>query len=87
MTEIKELEKVGATAVRRLRMKKLKQGNPFMINLKELPSGQCYLEYPNGKISLVTFASGSSDFVTLHELTDQERTILRSQLDLDYVAI
>lgn len=47
------IEKSGTDAVRALRILKLENGLPFMINDPELPSNQCYLEYPDGKIILV----------------------------------
>ena len=42
----------NAIVVKKLRMQKLKAGFPFMINMKELDTSQCYLEYPNGSIKL-----------------------------------
>jgi hypothetical protein len=56
-----------------------------MINSKNLPSDQCYLEYANGKIILVSFSSGSQDFKTIRELTDRESAVLRSKFELDDV--
>jgi hypothetical protein len=85
MTEAKELERLGTDAVRRLRINKLKEGHPFMISSKDLPIDQCYFEYANGKIILVSFTSGSHDFTTLRELTDQESAALRYKHELDYV--
>lgn len=81
--ETKELERLGTEAVKKLRLTKLKRGNPFMINSKQLPSNQCYLEYATGKIVLVSFTSGSHDFTVIRELTHQESTALRHKLQLD----
>jgi hypothetical protein len=50
MSEINQIEKVGGAAVRKLRLKKLQSGLPFMINSKDLPANHCYLEYPDGMI-------------------------------------
>ncbi len=85
MIGVNELGRVGTEAVKRLRINKLKHGEPFMINSKELPIDQCYLEYPNGKILLATFSSESRDFIILRELTIEESKSLRSRLELDYV--
>ncbi len=87
MTESNELEQFGTKAVRRLRIEKLKSGHPFMINFKDLPSNQCYLEYTNGKIILVSLSSGSHNFKKIRELTDQESATLRYNLELDDVTI
>jgi hypothetical protein len=83
--KMEELEQLGTNAVRELRINKFKSGNPFLINSKDLPSNQCYLEYANGKIILSSFSSGSHDFVTIRELTDRESATLRSKLELDYI--
>ncbi|WP_257670955.1 hypothetical protein [Parapedobacter tibetensis] len=53
MSELEVLENIGTSAVRRLRNSKLSTGKPFMINADELPSGQSYLEYPDGKVWVV----------------------------------
>lgn len=50
MLTLQNIEKKGTEAVKRLRIQKLEKGLPFIINSKELPSNQCYLEYPGGTI-------------------------------------
>jgi hypothetical protein len=45
MQIFQEAEKIGTLAVKNLRVKKLHNGIPFMINSRELPIGQTYLEY------------------------------------------
>lgn len=87
MTKTKELELIGNNAVKRLRAKKLRDGNPFMINVKTLPSDQAYLEYPNGKVVLVTYSSKSRDFIMLRELTTEESSALRTKLDLELIPL
>lgn len=82
MTEIQEIEKKGTAAVKRLRLKKLKTGFPFMINSKDLPGNQCYLEYPNGSIVLVTIAKSAKDFTVLRVLSSDEQRILRLKYNL-----
>ena len=79
MTELNTIEKKGTEAVRKLRLQKLKTGYPFMINSKELLSNQCYLEYPNGAIKLVTFTKASRDFNVIRELSITEANTLRSR--------
>ena len=56
MLQIQEIERNGTAAVKRLRLKKLSNGLPFMINTKDLPGNQCYMEYPGGTIELVKIA-------------------------------
>lgn len=70
----------GTYAVRRLRKEKLKMGLPFMINVKELSSNQCYLEYPNGSIKLVTVLHASREINVIRELSSIEATQLRERL-------
>jgi hypothetical protein len=79
MTELKTMEKRGTEAVRRLRLQKLKDGFPFMINSKELLSNQCYLEYPNGIIKLVSFTKAARDFTIIRELSSAEADNLRTR--------
>lgn len=79
MTELKIIEKKGTEAVRKLRLQKLKNGFPFMINSKELLSNQCYLEYPNGVIKLVSFTTAARDFNIIRELSPVEANKLRTR--------
>lgn len=73
--EIKTLERNGNDAVKRLRQAKHEKGLPFMINANGLPASQCYLEYPDGKMILVTIVSPTDrDFTIIHELSEAERT-------------
>ncbi len=85
MVQIKSItdtQKRGSEAVKRLRTQKLSNGLPFMINSKELPKGQCYLEYPNGTIKLVTLSVSKREFFILRELTSVERIAIRRQYHL-----
>jgi hypothetical protein len=54
MAQIQEIERTGTTAVKRLHIRKPRNGHSFMINSKDLPGKQCYLEHPNGTIVLAT---------------------------------
>lgn len=84
MTAIREIERTGTDAVKRLRLKKLRNGHPFMINSKELPGNQCYLEYPDGSITLVTVTKSARDFTVIRTLTAIEQNILRTKYNLSY---
>ena len=44
MSDLEVLENVGTAAVKRLRKQELAAGFPFMINSKDLPSIQCYMD-------------------------------------------
>jgi hypothetical protein len=67
--------------VKKLREQKLRAGLPFMINVKELASNQCYLEYPNGSIKLVSIISSSRDINVVSELNTSEANNLRKRLN------
>lgn len=86
MKNEKYLSWVGTNAVKKLRLNKLRHGNPFMINSKELPFDQCYLEYPSGSIVLATLARSSKDFDIIRELTIIETEDLRKKFDLERVS-
>ena len=80
--EIITLERSGNDAVKRLRETELAKGLPFMINAQGLPDNQCYLEYPDGNILLVTItASTDRDFTVIRQLSCAEKDdILRNFL-------
>ena len=69
-------------AVRELRRNKLAHGQSFMINSKNLPQGQCYIEYPDGHISLATLNHTKSYFTIVRELSAMEVSNLRNQFEL-----
>jgi hypothetical protein len=69
----------GTNAVKKLREEKLKKGFPFMINAKELATNQCYLEYPNGSIQLITSLHSTRDLNVIKELTLLEANDLRKR--------
>ena len=68
----------GTKAVKRLRLQKLRAGRPFMINSKELPPGQFYIEYPSGIIKLAVISDSKRDYEILRELNSHEIEDLRS---------
>lgn len=82
MTQIQQIENTGTAAVKRLRTKKLKNGQPFMINSKDLPGNQCYLEYPNGSMQLVTIAKSAKDFSIIRTLSRSEQNSILAKYNL-----
>lgn len=85
MRDTKDLGWVGTDAVKKLRLNKLRHGNPFMINSRELPAGQCYLEYPSGSIVLATLSRSGKDFDIVRELSSIEAVELRKKFSLESV--
>ncbi|KGO91353.1 hypothetical protein [Flavobacterium subsaxonicum] len=77
MNSIEEIKQIGATAVRKLRLKKLSAGQPFMINSRSLPQNQSYLEFPDSTIKIVTVAPGGRSFSEIRKLSAQEASEIR----------
>jgi hypothetical protein len=71
----------NSIVVKKLRDQKLRAGLPFMINVKELSSNQCYLEYPSGVIKLVSVVSSSRDINVVRELNKLDANNLRKRLN------
>lgn len=82
MLATKSINSAGSLAVRRLRLRKLQDGHPFMINSRDLPSNQCYLEYPNGSIKLATISGNKREFTILKELSVTESHTIRHKYHL-----
>ncbi|MFP5040852.1 hypothetical protein [Parasediminibacterium sp. JCM 36343] len=80
--EIAIIEKKGSDAVKKLRLSELQSGHPFMINAKDLPQRECYLEYPEGFIELVKLNNASQDFTVVRRLSTQESDDVRLQYQL-----
>ena len=74
--------KYAIKRIKSLRKEKLSQGLPFMINSDELPSYQCYLEYPDGSIKIAEANSGESDFLIVEELDFLNAEVFRRKLKL-----
>jgi hypothetical protein len=70
--------------VKKLRDQKLRAGLPFMINMKELDSNQCYLEYPNGIIKLVSIVPSTRDINVVKELETLDANNLRKRLNFSF---
>lgn len=79
MSTVKITSRRGTNAVKKLREQKLRNGLPFMINVKELSTNQCYLEYPNGSIKLITVVPSTRDINVIRELTSIEASHLRKR--------
>ncbi|AQW96037.1 hypothetical protein HZQ19_08465 [Elizabethkingia anophelis] len=77
--------KKNDSVVRKLRASKLKSGLPFMIHVKELPSNQCYYEYPDGSVKLITVTNSSKEIVILKKLTLIEAKRLRQRLHFELI--
>lgn len=82
MSELELLEDIATSAVLRLRTETLNAGQPFMINIADLPKDQCYLEFPNGSIQLVFFEKNKNDFSTIKQLSTSESGLLRKSIGL-----
>jgi hypothetical protein len=78
----KRLEQTGRLAVQLLRKSKLEQGYPFMINSRRLPVDQCYREFPDGTIQIVTICHTQKDFKLIRKLTEKEQVSVRKMLQL-----
>ncbi|HLX92970.1 MAG TPA: hypothetical protein VKR32_14900 [Puia sp.] len=72
----------ASQAVLELRQNKLMNGHTFMISSENLPVAQCYLEYPDGRIALVTIDSNAADFHVIRFLPENECEMLRLQFGL-----
>lgn len=76
------LENAGTNAVKKLRLEKLNKGLPFMINSRDLPVEQCYLEYPTGVIKLAQMSGTKKEFIILKEFSQKESSSIRHKFHL-----
>ncbi len=53
LKSIEAMKQTGNAAVRRLRKQKFAKGLPFMINSRDLPQNESYLEYPDGRMVII----------------------------------
>ena len=65
--------------IKSLREMKLKNGQPFMINAKELPPRQAYLEFPDGTIKIIIAEKGARKFEILRTLSLLETKAVKSR--------
>jgi len=70
--------------VKKLRDQKLRAGFPFMINDNELASNQCYLEFPNGVIKLISVNLSTRDINVIKELNASDANNLRKRLNFSF---
>ncbi|MDQ6902189.1 MAG: hypothetical protein M3139_04140 [Bacteroidota bacterium] len=74
--------KSAINKIKSLRREKLSSGIPFMINSDQLPSHQCYMEYPDGSIKVVEANSKEGDFKIIEELDFLNKEVLLRSLNL-----
>jgi hypothetical protein len=82
MESIEKLQEISATVVRNLRKQKLSMGHPFMINSRDLPAKQSYLEYPDTSIKIVSVGLDSRSFTEIRKLSNQEAAAVRKLYNL-----
>jgi hypothetical protein len=80
-----EIEKRAQMAVIKLRAETLRNGHTFMIYHKELPTGKYYMEYPDGKMKIVTASHELKEFIVEEELTQSQADLIRSRLNSQYI--
>lgn len=80
--KLKEIEKAGFIAVKKLRAEKIAKGYPFMINSHLLPSNMFYLEYPDASIVIATINRNKDDFEIIKSLSNHEIKTLRKKYRL-----
>lgn len=80
------LDEAGLLAIQTLRKTKLELELPFMINTSLLPPDQCYYEYTDGSLQLVTISRITRDFVKVRELSEEEQALIRKTLRLERLA-
>lgn len=85
MRSLTEIEKKAQIAVKKLRIETLESGAPFMIYDKNLPKGKYYLEYPDGRMDIVTISRKLNDYVVEEKLKPGQAELIRSQLNTQFV--
>jgi hypothetical protein len=79
MTALQMIGKIGTDAVKELRLQKLRNGVPFMINSNDLESRKFYLEYPDGSIQLARLEKDAKEFTMIRKLSTAEAQALRAK--------
>ena len=82
MSRLQNIDQNGANAVQRLRRQKLSGGFAFMVYSKDLPTNQCYLEYPDGLIRIVTTSKNNRDIAVVRDLSASEISNIRAKYNL-----
>ena len=84
MRELTEIEKKAQIAVNKLRKETLQKGEPFMIYNKALPKGKYYMEYPDGKMKIVSVSRKLNEFVVEKELQPKQAAVVLSKINSQY---
>jgi hypothetical protein len=79
MTALQIIEKKGRDAIKELRLQKLRDGYPFMINSDDLEPRQCYFEFPDGTIQLAYLQNSAREFTMIRKLSAAEAEALREK--------
>ncbi len=75
-------ERLANQAIKNLRAKKLSSGLTFMINSDKLPPDQCYIEHPEGYISLVVLSRKINEFKVIEKYSEEESDQIRKKFRL-----
>lgn len=70
------------TATLALRRREHAAGHPFMLGGDGLPTGQVYLEYPDGRIAVAHYPGGGQPHRVLRWLEPAERETIRHRFNL-----
>jgi hypothetical protein len=79
MNALQIIEKKGRDAVKELRLQKLRNGYPFMINSNDLEPRQCFFEFPDGTIQLAYLENSAREFTMIRKLSTAEAQGLRAK--------
>jgi hypothetical protein len=84
MRQLTEIEKRAQAAVSKLRKETLQKGEPFMIYSKDLPERMYYMEYPDGKMKIVTACHKLKDFVVEEDVKPKQAALIRNRITSKY---
>ena len=76
------LEKQAGLAVEQLREEHFEKNLPFMIGNMNLPEGQFYFEFSDGRIAVATFLENQKEYKTLKYLSEKQSHELRETYNL-----
>ena len=77
-----ELEKQAGLAVEQLREEHFEKNLPFMLGNMNLPKGQFYLEFSDGKIVIALFPENQKDYQIVKSLSEKQSHELRETYHL-----
>jgi hypothetical protein len=81
MRPLTEIEKRAQVAVNKLRKETLEKGESFMIYNKDLPKGKYYMEYPDGRMNVVSISRKINDFVIEEAVKPKQADLIRSRIN------